>query len=636
MAFDLFRQPSMNQPPQRHLFVVGFARSGTSLLYNFLNLHPKIKLLFEADLLNQSLVKMALLSGQKWWERLDFYNSTCRRHKLLSQPSWEKVTSTKMAADELYRQFGGSESLYIGEKSPVYYNCLPRLAREFPDAKFIIIWRNPHNVISSMSQAGEKDYFFSAQSLPLRMLIGFERMQADVLSLRTQGTAVFDLCYEDLVESPEIWLKSICAFLEIPFDPGMLELDRADCSMYPPGEHHLKVKSGRLMRTDRSKEPATNIVQKKIPRYISRWRAIFWDRLATKRYWFNSGEHISALEVASDRLRYNLLVFYAEQLTPFIYGFFPLRLLKAYRSRREKTFAASSPSRSEAARSTTKHALKISVITPSYKQLPWLKLCTASIADQEGVNVEHIIQDAQSGPELEAWVRQNSQAELFVECDCGMYDAINRGFARASGDIVCWLNSDEQYLEGALAKVARYFEDHPEIDILFGDALLVSNTGALLSYRRTVMPDLLHIQNVHLNTLSCATFLRRSVLERGFKLETRWKAIADAVFIADLIRAGLPMGVLNEPLAVFTITDSNLGQTGLAHDEAKRWRKESANNHLISRLYYIARHRFSKMLHGAYLPRAQATNLYSLQSPHQRVAQEAQLVGFSWPKNEST
>ena len=51
-----------------------------------------------------------------------------------------------------------------------------------------------------------------------------------------------------------------------------------------------------------------------------------------------------------------------------------------------------------------------------------------------------------------------------------MYDAINRGFARASGDIVCWLNSDEQYLEGTLAKVADYFETHPDIDVLFGDA----------------------------------------------------------------------------------------------------------------------------------------------------------------------
>jgi len=76
--------------------------------------------------------------------------------------------------------------------------------------------------------------------------------------------------------------------------------------------------------------------------------------------------------------------------------------------------------------------LKVSVITPSYKQLPWLKLCIASIADQEDVAVEHIIQDAQTGSDLEDWVRTHSNAQLHVECDTGMYDAINRGIARSS------------------------------------------------------------------------------------------------------------------------------------------------------------------------------------------------------------
>jgi glycosyltransferase involved in cell wall biosynthesis len=276
--------------------------------------------------------------------------------------------------------------------------------------------------------------------------------------------------------------------------------------------------------------------------------------------------------------------------------------------------------------------LTISVITPSYKQLPWLKLCAASVADQEGVIVEHIIQDAQSGPELEEWIRKNTKAKLHVECDAGMYDAINRGFSKATGDIVCWLNSDEQYLEGTLAKVARYFEVHPEIDILFGDALLVSNTGALLSYRRTIAPNVRHIQAVHLNTLSCATFFRRSVLEQGFKLNTRWRAIADGVLIADLLRADIPMAVMNEPLAVFTITDSNLGMTSLAQSEVKLWRKETASDNLLVQLYFTGWHRFIKLLHGAYWPRSVTTRLYTLESPQKRVAGGGHYVGFSWPK----
>ena len=239
-----------------------------------------------------------------------------------------------------------------------------------------------------------------------------------------------------------------------------------------------------------------------------------------------------------------------------------------------------------------------------------------------------------SGPELEDWVRKNTKAELHVECDSGMYDAINRGFARATGDIVCWLNSDEQYVEGALAKVAHYFEAHPEIDILFGDALLISNNGALISYRRTVSPNLQHIQASHLNTLSCATFIRRSVLEQGFMLNTRWRAIADAVWIVDLLRAGISMAVLNEPLAIFTITDKNLGQTSLAKSEAKLWQEETSSKSRWLRPYFVGGHRLMKLLSGAYWDRSVSINLYTLASPQKRIAMESRHIGFRWPQSE--
>jgi glycosyltransferase involved in cell wall biosynthesis len=321
---------------------------------------------------------------------------------------------------------------------------------------------------------------------------------------------------------------------------------------------------------------------------------------------------------------------FSEQLTPLIYGFFPLRLLQTYRTWRGKKFAPSSSSSTDIPVSTGRLP-KISVVTPSYKQLPWLKLCVASVKDQQGVEVEHIIQDAQTGPELEAWVRENSKAQLYIECDSGMYDAINRGFARATGDIVCWLNSDEQYLEGTLAKVAGFFEKHPEIDVLFGDALLAGNTGDLLSYRRTVAPKVGHIRASHLNVLSCATFVRRSVLERGFRLDSRWKTIADAVWVANLLEAKIPIAVMNEPLAVFTITDKNLGQTSLASSEIKRWREETKSEAVWMRPYYVLEHRITKLLNLAYWPRTVSTRLYTLASPNERVWKEEQHIGFRWP-----
>ena len=276
--------------------------------------------------------------------------------------------------------------------------------------------------------------------------------------------------------------------------------------------------------------------------------------------------------------------------------------------------------------------LKVSVVTPSYRQLPWLKLCVASIADQRGVEVEHIIQDAQSGPELEQWVRENTTARLYVESDSGMYDAINRGFQRATGDIVCWLNCDEQYTEDALAKVANYFEAHPEIDVLSADALLIGNTGKLLSYRMTVFPEARHIQLAHLNLLSCATFVRRSVLEKGYYLDERWKTISDAVWIVTLLEAGIPMAILNEPLAVFTITDKNLGQTALAFSETTSWQKETLSRRSWTWRLVILKHRLKKLVRGAYLPRSITARYFTLASTEHRVTEASSFLGFKWPQ----
>jgi glycosyltransferase involved in cell wall biosynthesis len=276
---------------------------------------------------------------------------------------------------------------------------------------------------------------------------------------------------------------------------------------------------------------------------------------------------------------------------------------------------------------------EISIITPSYGQLRWLKLCAASVADQADVDVEHLIQDAGTGAELREWAETRPGVRFFEEKDNGMYDAINRGFRRATGGIVAWLNCDEQYLPGALAKVRSFFRTHPEVDVLFGDALLVDEKGGLLSYRRTILPDLLHVRLSHLNTLSCATFVRRSVIERGFYLDSAWKTIADGVWVAAMLKARIPMAVLNEPLAAFTILESNLGQTAVARNECQRWREAEAAPPSWLRVPVVLLHRLRKFLHGAYAIRRVETELYTQDSPTRRKHIASRRLSFSWSRH---
>jgi len=92
--------------------------------------------------------------------------------------------------------------------------------------------------------------------------------------------------------------------------------------------------------------------------------------------------------------------------------------------------------------------VKISIVTPSFRNSDWLKLCVASVADQAGVEVEHIVQDAQSDDGTQEWLARDRRVQAYIEKDLGMYDAINRGWRRATGEILAYLNCDEQYQPG--------------------------------------------------------------------------------------------------------------------------------------------------------------------------------------------
>jgi len=245
--------------------------------------------------------------------------------------------------------------------------------------------------------------------------------------------------------------------------------------------------------------------------------------------------------------------------------------------------------------------INFSIITPSFKQVDFLRCSAASVQDQVGdFQVEHLIQDAGSGGDFDQWAAEQQGAVCVSERDNGMYDAINRGFHRAKGDVIAWLNCDEQYLPGALEWVASYFIAHPEIDVLFGDVILVNELMMPLAYRRAVVPTHGHLRSSHLSTFSAATFVRRRVLDEGHFLQIRWKTIADAVWIDELLTAGYRMAVLPEPLATFCMLGSNLGQSELLLNERKEWELELGITCGWRKQWHVIRHRVIRMWSGAY------------------------------------
>jgi glycosyltransferase involved in cell wall biosynthesis len=262
--------------------------------------------------------------------------------------------------------------------------------------------------------------------------------------------------------------------------------------------------------------------------------------------------------------------------------------------------------------------VKFSIITPSFRQSDWLRLCVASVHDQGGVELEHIVQDAGSDDGTLDWLVSDQRVKAVVEKDDGMYDAINRGFRRASGDILAYLNCDEQYLPGALTAVQEFFERRPEIEVALAGTIVVDKSGNYLCHRHSLLPDPRHFW-FRFSILTSAVFLRRKVIhERGTWFDTRWRALGDFHWIRALLEQRVPMAVFDHFTSVFADTGDNLCLTPNAIREyeeslamAPRWVR-------TLRPLWILHHRLRRLAAGHFSLRPTSYSIYTAQSPDRR------------------
>jgi glycosyltransferase involved in cell wall biosynthesis len=274
--------------------------------------------------------------------------------------------------------------------------------------------------------------------------------------------------------------------------------------------------------------------------------------------------------------------------------------------------------------------MKFSIITPSFRNSNWLKLCIASVADQQGVEFEHIVQDSCSDDGTQDWLPSDTRVKAFIEKDKGMYDAVNRGYKRATGDILAYLNCDEQYLPGGLKMVHDFFEANPDIEVALAHSLIVDGQGQYMCHRHMLVPHPWHVW-YRFRMLTSSVFIRRKVIfERGIFFDTRWRDQGDFHWALELMKNKVPMAVCNSFAAAFTDTGENMNLRPNAIRERQETRAMVPRWIRMLRPLWIFNHRIRRMAAGHFKLQPMSYEIYTLESPEKRVKFDVQKPTAVW------
>lgn len=191
--------------------------------------------------------------------------------------------------------------------------------------------------------------------------------------------------------------------------------------------------------------------------------------------------------------------------------------------------------------------MKITVVTPSYNQGRFISQTIESIWSQAGdFHIEHIIMDGGSTDETTEVIKGYEAAlrSWPIQCrgislkwisgkDNGMYDAINKGFAMATGDIYAWLNSDDMYFPGALAHVSEIFSRFSDIDWISGITMTVDEDGKiihkmshLLLYNTSLIRDGFYKNDTYFMSQE-GTFWRAGLWKKAGGIDTSLRLAGD-------------------------------------------------------------------------------------------------------------
>ena len=210
--------------------------------------------------------------------------------------------------------------------------------------------------------------------------------------------------------------------------------------------------------------------------------------------------------------------------------------------------------------------MKFSIITPSFNQGRFIRDCIESVRAQTGVDWEHIVMDAGSTDDTISILKEYPHLKWVSEPDKGMSDGINKGWLKADGDWVMWLNTDDYLFPGALTTVTEFASKHPQADVVYGGWAFVAADKQVIKISEALPFDLPMLIHYGCYIGSTACFFRKSrTVDQGFLLNTNFRQAMDQEYYVRLGKAGKAFHPIPEILAGFRVHGDN---TSMRHSTA--------------------------------------------------------------------
>lgn len=241
---------------------------------------------------------------------------------------------------------------------------------------------------------------------------------------------------------------------------------------------------------------------------------------------------------------------------------------------------------------------QISIVTPSFNMLRYLKLCSASVRDQP-VGHEHIVMDGGSTDGTVQWLKDRQDIISVSEKDKGMYNALNKAIDMARGEIIGHLNCDEQYLPGTLEFVAKYFNENPEVDFIAGDFIVINPKGEFVAFRKNFKPHWQFFFSNYLYTTTCTLFYRRKIFN-SCRFDESYKSIADVIFLYNVMKKGFKGAHVGKYFSVFTFSGANLSLAPISATEKRKFNRTLPSWYRIAKPIFFMLFFVNKILNRTY------------------------------------